>query len=82
MTGLPMQYVRDTTVSKDVHRLLELQKKDWLYFIGKLFKLSEKYDFDLDTWVQTQILEKMICCSISSQIFRPANLFTTISKIR
>ena len=48
MTGLPMQYVRDTTVSKDVHRLLELQKKDWLYFIGKLFKLSEKYDFDLE----------------------------------
>ena len=48
MTGLPMQYVRDTIVSKDVHRLLELQKKDWLYFIGKLFKLSEKYDFDLE----------------------------------
>ena len=48
MTGLPMQYVRDTIVSKDVHCLFELQKKDWLYFIGKLFKLSEKDDFDLE----------------------------------
>ena len=48
MTGLPMQYVRDTIVFKDVHRLFELQKKDWLYFIGKLFKLSEKDDFDLE----------------------------------
>ena len=46
MTGLPMQYVRDTIVSKDVHRLFELQKKDWLYFTGKLFKLSENNDFD------------------------------------
>ena len=24
------------------------KKKDWLYFIGKLFKLSEKDDFDLE----------------------------------
>ena len=51
MTGLPMQYVRDTIVSEDVHGLFELQKKkkkDWLYFIGKLFKLSEKDDFDLE----------------------------------
>ena len=49
MTGLPMQYVRDTIVSEDVHGLFELQKKkDWLYFIGKLFKLSEKDYFDLE----------------------------------
>ena len=49
MKGLPMQYVRDTIVSEDVHGLFELQKKkDWLYFIGKLFKLSEKDDFDLE----------------------------------
>ena len=26
---------------------LSSKKKDWLYFIGKLFKLSEKDDFDL-----------------------------------
>ena len=44
-----MQYVRDTIVSEDVHGLFELQKKkDWLYFIGKLFKLSEKDYFDLE----------------------------------
>ena len=46
-----MQYIRDTIVSKDVRSLFELQKKkkkDWLYFIGKLFKLSEKDDFDLE----------------------------------
>ena len=46
-----MQYVRDTIVSEDVHGLFELQKKkkkDWLYFIGKLFKLSEKDCFDLE----------------------------------
>ena len=48
MTGLPMQYVRDTIVSKDVYCLFELKKKDWLYFVGKLFKLSEKDDFDLE----------------------------------
>ena len=51
MTGLPMQYVRDTIVSEDVHGLFELKKKkkkDWLYFIGKLFKLSEKDYFDLE----------------------------------
>ena len=27
MTGLPMQYVRDTIVSEDVHGLFELQKQ-------------------------------------------------------
>ena len=27
MTDLPMQYVRDTIVSEDVHSLFELQKK-------------------------------------------------------
>ena len=52
MTGLPMQYVRDTILSEDVHGLFELQKKkkkkDSLYFIGKLFKLPEKDDFDLE----------------------------------
>ena len=48
MTGLSMQNVRDTIVSEDVHGLFELQKKDWLYFRGKLFKLSENDDFDLE----------------------------------
>ena len=36
---LPVQYVRHTTVSEDVHRLLELQKRDWSYFIGNLFEI-------------------------------------------
>ena len=43
-----MQYVRHTIISEDLHRLLELQKRNSPYFIGKLFKLSEGDDFELE----------------------------------
>ena len=44
--GLPMQYVRETIVSEDVHGLLELQQRDWSYFIRKLFELSQKENLE------------------------------------
>ena len=43
--GLPAQYLRHTVVPKDVHGLFELLKRDCLYFIGKLFELSENEGF-------------------------------------
>ena len=43
-----MQYLRHTVVSKDVHGLFELLKRDCLYFIGKRFELSENEDFELE----------------------------------
>lgn len=46
--GLSMQYVRHTIISEDVHGLLELQKRNTSCFIGKLFKLSEGDDFELE----------------------------------
>ena len=49
MTGLPMKYVRHTIVLKICTVCLSCKKKNWLYFIGKLFELSEKKnDFDFD----------------------------------
>ena len=40
--GFPVQYVRHR-----MYGLLQLQQRDWSYFIGKLFELSEKDDFEL-----------------------------------
>ena len=46
--GFRLQYVRHTNVSENVHGLLQLQKRDRSYFIGKLFELSEKDDFEVE----------------------------------
>ena len=46
--GEPMQKVKHTIISEDGYGLLELQKKDWSYFIEKLLEISEKEKFELE----------------------------------
>ena len=55
MRGLPMQYVRHTILSEDVWA----EKKEyWLYFIGKLFELSRKDDFDFEHLIAEADIEE------------------------
>lgn len=69
-----MQYVRHTIVYEDVNDLLELQKKHWSYFMGKLFELSEKDDFDSEhLGTETNIEEnKLLLDAITNLQMRKA----------
>ena len=69
-----MQYVRNTTVYEDVNGLLELQKKHWSYFMGKLFELSERDGFDSEhLGTETNIEEnKLLLDAITNLQMRKA----------
>lgn len=46
--GEPMEKVRHTIISEDKHGLLELQKRDWSYFMETFLEASEKENFELE----------------------------------
>lgn len=77
--GLPVQYLRLTIISEDIHRLIELQKKDWQYFIGKLFELSEKENFNLENLGTEADLKKISYFFTLLLICRFAKRSTTLS---
>ena len=77
--GLPVQYLRHTIISEDVHRLLKLQKKDWQYFISKLFELSEKENFNLENLGSEADLKKISYFFTLLLICRFAKRSTTLS---
>ena len=78
--GLPVQLLRPTLISEDIHGLLEhKKKKDWQYSIDKLFELSEKEDFNLEHLGTEADIEKsnlrfilLLICKFSKRSTTPS----------
>ena len=44
----PVEKVRHTIISENKHVLLELQRKEWLYFTEKILEMFEKENLELE----------------------------------